>query len=333
MLKNGSLPELLLMRVAQRGMGTEFEVLLPHNCGHHATDLALHALEEVRRIEHLLSIYAPHSDISRINRSAGGGFQRVHRDVATVLREAVEISKSTAGAFDVTAGPLVEAWGFTKRHGEKPSVAAIHDALGKTGFEGIEIDGEANVRLKKKGMSINLGGIGKGFAVDRAGLILRAEGIRPFLIHGGQSSAIARGSQHPDLPGWGVILDHPLRSNHPLGRIWLTDRALATSGSGRQFFHFQGQRFGHVIDPRTGWPVEGIMLSLTVLAPRASQADALATGMFVLGIEESFALAQRTPDVGLICVSSAEREGEVSIRTFGVEDVWEPNVPNAPSID
>ena len=304
-------------------MGTIFEVLLPHGAPATQTSYAMDALDEIERIERELSVYQPQSTLSRLNGLAGGCFIAAGDDLLAVLQVAKRIHRMTQGAFDVTAGPLVKAWGFMDREGRKPKTEEIESALRLVGSERIEFsDSGRTVRLTEPGMQINLGGIGKGYAVDRAAMILQRGGANQFLLHGGQSSAIAFGAQHPDVPGWAVSLNHPTRSNVRIGRVFLRDRALATSGSGRQFFHFAGQRLGHVIDPRTGWPA-GDLLSLTLIGDDAITVDALATGLFVLGREQAFAIAEQLPGVSMITVGPGTREGEVSIDTLRAEGVWQ----------
>jgi FAD:protein FMN transferase len=318
------LPDVWLTHVTRRAMATAFEVLLPHDSPPDQTELAMRSLDEVERIERELSVYIPQSVISRLNRAAGSGWIQVGSDVIEVLKVAKEVHALTQGGFDVTAGPLVKAWGFMEREGRKPSAEEISDALSLVGSQYLEIDeSRRTAQLLQANMQVNLGGIGKGYAIDKAAWVLRAGGTRSFLMHGGQSSAIARGVQHPELPGWAVALNHPTRQSIRLGRVFLNDQALATSGSGRQFFHINGKRMGHVIDPRTGWPA-GDLLSLTLVAPTAMFADALATGMFVLGREAAFRLAADLPEISLLAVSAADRQGEVLVETLRCEEIWQP---------
>ncbi len=316
------------MRAARRAMATEFEIVMPHDCPVTHTDAAMAALDEIQRLEALLSVYQPLSTVSRLNASAGRNPLAVDYDTANVLTAALRIAELTGGAFDITAGPLVKAWGFMDRQGRKPAADELAAARELVGWQRLQWNPTKRIaELPLAGMQINFGGIGKGYAVDQAARVMVGASVPDFLIHGGQSSALARGRQHKDLPGWAVAVDHPTRSQVRIGRVFLQDKALATSGSGRQFFHFQGQRLGHVIDPRSGWPA-GDLLSLTVITPTAMDADALATGMFVLGREKAFALAATLPDVGLIAVAPGKREGDVEISTFNVDRIWqaEPNV-------
>ena len=176
-------------------------------------------------------------------------------------------------------------------------------------------------------MEINLNAIGKGYAVDRCGELLRAAGVEDFLIHGGQSSVLAGGSRagaDADARGWSVALKHPLKPQQRLAEIWLRNRALGMSGSGVQFFHHQGRRYGHVLDPRTGWPAEGV-LSATGLLPSAALADAVSTACFVMGREGVEEYCRNHTDVSAILVCPGEYAAAAS--TFTPAD-WNPKTGN-----
>ncbi len=305
-------------------MATEFVVMLPGTLGQFA-ELALTALEQLDRIENLLSVYRPNSDIARLNHAAGQGPVQVADETIEVLARAVELSVLTCGAFDVTAGPLVDAWGFTKRRGQKPSAAAIAAALEIVGYQKLRIDVDAkSVELLQTGMTVNLGAIGKGFALDRIADLLRSGGASDFLVHGGNSSVLAAGDDVPGSDsGWKVAIEHPRIPRQRVGGLVLKNQSLGTSGSGKQFFHHQGKRLGHVIDPRTGWPA-GEMLSLTVVCASAVDADALATGLFVMGMEDAVARSESWRDelgeVGMVAVLPTPNQAGAMVRCSGLRD-------------
>ncbi len=320
--------EQVVTEVTRRAMATEFGIVLPGE-DRAAVETAIDTLEELERIEAELSVFRPSSAISRINALAGSEPVRVSADVIEVLQRAQALSRLSHGAFDVTAGPLVECWGFTRRRGRKPTAAEIEAARALVGSDLLTIDADARtVFLPRAGMSLNLGGIGKGFAIDRLASRLTAAGVSAFLIHGGRSSVLARGSDTPEpSAGWRVGVEHPLRPGLRLGELRLCDAALATSGSGKQFFHHQGVRHGHVLDPRLGRPA-GDMLSLTVLATTATDADALATACFVDGLALTAQRLTRNctaaaeniePDwpLAALAVVPAERQGDVRLLPLG----------------
>lgn len=319
-----------LVQVSRQAMATEFVVMMPERSG---TDLdaAVSALEELDEIEARLTVYRESSEISRLNREAAGQPVPLSGDTFELLRRAICWSRWSEGAFDVTAGPLVEAWGFTARRGRKPSSEEIREAMTRVGFGHLELDDSAHTaRFRRPGMAVNLGAIGKGFALDRVADRLRDAGARDFLIHGGQSSVLAAGDQIPGSGvGWAVGLAHPSKPQRRLAGVWLRDAAIGTSGSGKQFFHHRGRRFGHVIDPRTGQPA-GDLLSLTVILGSATDADACATGLFVAGSEQAKRLATHsagdceTPrdaagaePLPLIMVHPAGRQDQVSTEALG----------------
>jgi FAD:protein FMN transferase len=312
----------LLTHVTRRAMATEFAIFLPSQWSH-AVELAFETLQQLDEIEQALTIYRDDSEISRVNRTATQQPVVLSAPTFALLERAIRWSERTAGAFDVTAGPLVEAWGFTRRSGRKPDAAEIEVALQQVGYAALVLDAEARtVRFQKPGMSINLGAIGKGDALDRLAASLRANGVTDFLIHGGHSSVIAAGDQQPGSgQGWAVGIAHPTKPKRRLGGIWLKDTSLATSGSGKQFFHHRGQRFGHVIDPRTGTPA-GDLLALTVLMDSAADADACATGLFVLGSEHIQGLCEQPSDwlPSMILVRPGNRQDAVVVDAVGEID-------------
>lgn len=303
-------------------MATEFVVLLPQSDGQSA-DAVLEALEMLDAIEQRLTAYSETSEVARVNRLAFEQPVEVSAATYDLLKRAVWLSELTDGAFDITAGPLIHAWGFMTRSGKKPSDREIESALSKVGYQKIQLDDNSRtVRLSDPGMSINLGAIGKGDALDRLTERLVDHGVENFLLHGGNSSVVARGHQTPDSEqGWAVGLAHPTKPRRRVGGLWLRDQSLATSGSGKQFFHHRGKRYGHVIDPRTGYPA-GDLLSLSVVTESATNADALATGMFVAG---SQAVSEWPNESriwsGLIEIAPGRRQDEVTVQSSG-ETCW-----------
>ena len=273
----------LLTHISHRAMATDFVAILP-NENPEQIEMTIDALEELNEIEAKLTVYQPDSEISQINRL---GFQHpvsVSWMTFRLIERAIQWSKRTAGAFDISAGPLVEAWGFTKRQGRKPTNDEITAAKARVGYDKVVLDpAKQTIGLAQENMAINLGAIGKGFALDRIASLLHERGIKDFLLHGGNSSVIASGDQEIGSGnGWAVGLAHPTKTKHRIAGIWLRNRALGTSGSGKQFFHHRGKRYGHVIDPRSGLPA-GDLQSLTTLAVSATDADACATGLYVAG--------------------------------------------------
>lgn len=312
-----------LLELSRNAMACEFQVSL--NAGQHrgAEEAALQALDLVDRLESQLTVYRPESEVSRLNRAACAGPVQVEPRLFGLLVAAAELHAETGGAFDITSGPLSQAWGFFRRQGRVPPDAEIQAALARIGSPNLVLDPAASsVRFTKPGLEINLNSIGKGYALDRCAELLLAAGVRDFAVHGGHSSILARGSRTgPDAAaaGWVVALRNPLRLEQRLGEIRLRDRALGTSGTAAQFFYSGGRRFGHLLDPRTGWPVEHT-LSTTVLAPTAAQADALATALFVMGPDAAAAYLQAKPDLAAIFVLPGSRAGDTNVVALGMKD-------------
>lgn len=317
--------ERLLLSVSRSAMACEFEVLFNQFQYPQAADLAIEALNLVEQLESRLSVYKPRSDLSVLNRFGSQRAIPLSHDSLTLLQLAQDIHTWTDGAFDITAGSLSEAWGFSRRQGVVPSPEQIADALQRVGSQFLELDGTARQgRLLRTGVKTNPGGIGKGYALDRAAQRLDNGGIADFMIHGGLSSVVARGArQHPQTGGgWLVSLRHPWRLEQVLGTIRLRDQALGTSGSGKQFFHFGGQRYSHIIDPRSGWPAQGL-LSATVICRSGAVADALATALFVMGLERARVFCESHPQVGAVLVVASERETRPHVELLNVApDQW-----------
>ncbi len=317
-----------LLQVARTAMACEFQVFL--NAGQHAgaTETALEALDLVETLEDQLTVYRDHSEVSRLNRTAARQAVVVERALFDLLQQAARLCEETHGAFDITAGPLTKVWGFHRREGRFPAPESLLRAQQDVGSRWLELDAVAQtVRFQRSGLEINLGAIGKGYALDRCSDLFRGRGIDDFLIHGGRSSVLAAGSRldpgHAGR-GWSIAVRHPLRHEQPLGELWLRDRACGTSSSGNQFFHFQGKRYGHIIDPRSGHPADEL-LSATVLAPTAAEADALATAFFVMGAEATGAYCRRHPDVAAVLVRAGSQAGAVDLVTHGLRaDEWQP---------
>ncbi len=310
------------VHVSRKAMACEFEVVL--NAGQYdaGTEIALDALDLVEQLEAQLSYFRPESEISQINRSAAEEPACVEQRLFSLLTIAGEIYDKTDGAFDLTATPLWKAWGFARGEGRLPSEEEVAEALKSVGGSLVEMDADRQtVRFLKAGVELNLGSIGKGYALDRVAGLLDEAGIDDYLIHGGQSSVTAKGSRltGTDLDGWLVGLGHPLRPGSRLGYVRLRDRALGTSGSASQFFRHKGRRYSHIVDPRTGQSAEGV-LSATVLAPQAARADALATAFFVMGPEKAVDYCRSHPELAAILICPAPGSPGFEIKRIGVPD-------------
>jgi thiamine biosynthesis lipoprotein len=251
-------------------MATRFEFVLHGASAAALRAAAEEALDEVDRLENLLSLYRPHTDIARLNAGAAAGPVRIAPETFRLLKRAVALSAATRGAFDVTAGALVRAWGFLGGSGAAADPAALAVARACVGSDRLELD-EANftIRFTRPGVLVDLGSIGKGYALDRAAELLRDAGVTSALLHGGTSTVIALG-QPPDAAAWKVALPEG-------GSVALRDESLSVSaGWGKSFTDAAGRELGHVLDPRRGEPVGGRRWA-AVVAPSATDSDALST--------------------------------------------------------
>ena len=298
-------------------MACRFEVVFNAGEVENATELAVDALDLVEHIESRITVYRDTSELTRLNATAAQGWQNVSPDLFALLLHARGLAARTNGAFDCASNALTRAWGFLERRGRTPADDALAAARERSGLGLVEFDEEGRrVRFLRPGVELNLGAIGKGWALDRALGELRLAGVPSVLVHGGQSSVRARGVQGPALPGrrgWQVGLRHPLRPAERLAAITLDDRALGTSGSGTQFFVDRGRKLGHILDPRTGLPAEAGVISATVIAPEAADADALSTALYVLGADGLASVAAPGGDVGAILVLPGARPGIVRV--------------------
>jgi FAD:protein FMN transferase len=324
-------------------MTCEFEVCFPAGHPENGTSLAIEALDEVESLEEQLSYFRPTSHISRINRLAAEEPVELDADLFNLVVLAMQLNRETDGGYDITSAPLWEAWGFARRGGQIPSDPELADARLLVGGHLVELDAERRtIRFHKPGVRINLGSIGKGYALDVCARRLLSQGMTDFLLHGGQSSVLARGSSLPadisnhigktsggvpllgtssaerNPPSWEIGIRHLGPSGRRLGILRLVDRALGTSTTQFQFFRHAGRRYGHILDPRTGRPAEGV-LSATATAPTAAEADALSTAFFVIGPEAAQNYCQLHPEIGMVMACPGRTGGALEIHTAGFQ--------------
>jgi thiamine biosynthesis lipoprotein len=314
------------IRLTTRAMACDFSVIM--NPGPtEQIEAAGEVLEIVHAIEAWLSIYRESSDLSVVNRTAAAAPVSVRGDLFELLQLADDLHQRTEGAFDMSAGSLSQLWRSCRQQQRVPAPPEVSEALIRAGMSHVKLNSSSNsVQFTQPGIVLDPGAIGKGYALDQACecLVRTEKGPRSFLLHGGHSSLLARG-EHNGHRGWPVGLGNPLFTEKRLGTILLCDSAMATSGSNIQFYRHEGRRFGHILDPRTGWPVEG-MLSVTVLAPSAAVADALSTAFFVMGVEKARISCENWPGIGVILIPFPEQSRKVQPVVIGVPPdmiVWD----------
>lgn len=256
--------------------------------------------------------FSKESEIEKINSLAGIMPYKPSKECFELIRESIRISQKTKGAFDITVGVLSELWGFEnfskKEDFNLPNPKKLTSCLSLVGYDKILIDEkEKSVFLKKKGMRINLGGIAKGYAIKKAKEILEQYGFEKFLINFGGDIYVKNKTKNP----WRIAIQHPRDRNKFLTILELYTTSCATSGDYERFFMINNKRYHHIFDPKSGYPKEGIA-SVTVLCDDPVVADALATGIFVLGEKEGIELAE---ELRISCIIVSEKHNKLYIHT------------------
>ncbi|WP_110173480.1 FAD:protein FMN transferase [Luteitalea pratensis] len=296
------------IHVHRRAMACRFEVTLAA-ADRAFVPAALTALDEIDRLEHELSVFIATSAISELNRNAADRAVAVPAGVAELLMDCQRVHRDTDGAFDLTTTPLSRCWGFLGREPRVPQRAAIEEARRQVGFGAVHVSSDPPaVAFSRPGIEVNLGAVGKGYALDCAASVLRDSGVHHALLSAGGSSIVAMGGRGA---GWVVDVVSPLRPGQPIATLSLRNAALGTSGAGEQFVVQDGRRYGHVIDPRTGWPADGI-LSVSVVASSAARADALSTGFLVGGVDLARRYCSEHPDV-LALITPDDESGQTIV--------------------
>ncbi len=266
-------------------MGSEFRIACYAPTKQLAAGAITAAFDEVRRIDQLLSNYKPTSELSNLNREASKRDFKVSAELADLLASCLRYSKESEGAFDITVGSLVKAWGFYKGIPSTPNALTLWWAKRNSGYCNLQLNhADRTVRFLRSSLQLDPGGIGKGYAVDQAVAVLREYGIERALVSSGTSSIYALGTPPDDAAGWSLDIRVPSEPTATETVVSLQDEALSTSGSYEKFFEQDGKRYGHILDPRTGRPAEG-MAAVSVIAPLTLDSEAWSTALFVNGAE------------------------------------------------
>jgi thiamine biosynthesis lipoprotein len=271
-----------IVKLGWRAMNTRFEVAVWGRDTPYLTAACEEAQREIEALDRQLSFYRDDSDIRELNVYAAQGPVIVEAQLFALLQRAKELGEATGGAFDITVAPLLRAWGMTGAGGQIPSEEELEAARAITGWELVELDPERRtVHFLREGVQIDLGAIGKGYAIDRAVELLRDSEIPGGLIHGGTSTVAAIGPQ-PDGSPWQIAIQDPANPEASVGTAELAHEALSVSAVHGKFFTEGEARYGHVLDPRSGQPVEANLLA-AVSCPSATDSDALSTALVTEG--------------------------------------------------
>ena len=263
-------------------MGSDFEITVVAKTQLEADKQIAIAIGEISRIEALISSWKPTSETSNINKNAGASPVQVSEELFSLIQRALQISNLTDGAFDISYASMDKLWKYDGSMTQIPSKEAIKKSVAKVGYQDIVVDPQnSTVFLKNKGMKIGFGAIGKGYAADKAKKLLISNGVSGGIINA--SGDINSWGSKPSGSSWQVAITNPLNKNKAFAMLPIKD-AVVTSGNYQKYVTFNSRRYSHIIDPRTGYPSQGI-ISVTVFAPKAELADALATSVFVMGVE------------------------------------------------
>lgn len=258
------------------------------------------AIAETKRIENQISDWIPTTPISTINKNAGIKPIKVDDEVFGLVERALKISQLTEGAFDISYASMDKIWKFDGSMKEMPTPEAIKKSVAKIGYKKVILDTkEKTIFLKEEGMKLGLGGIGQGYIADKVKELLFSKGCKSGIIN--VSGDINAWGKQPDGKPWSVGIVNPMNKNKVFATFPLEDSSVETSGSYEKYVTFNGKRYSHIIDPRTGYPATGIV-SVSVFAKQTEVADALATGIFVLGVEVGLDLANQIKGIGCIIV-------------------------------
>jgi FAD:protein FMN transferase len=317
--------------VARHAMATRFEIVLEGDDPMRLRAAGELALDEIETVEAQLSLYRASSEVANINAYAADGAVRVESGLFRLLKHARELHRVSMGAFDITIAPLVRCWGFMKGAGAIPEPAAIDAARACSGMDKVVLnDTKRTIRFTTPGAMLDFGAIGKGHALDRAAEVLREAGVENAFLHGGTSTVYALG--HPSgSESWKVAVKFPVPdpSQTPgevpddmIAIVPLKDEGFSVSAVWGKSFQSGGRHYGHVLDPRSGEPVNHALLSAVVL-PSATDTDALSTALLVLGEGGHDLLAREAPGIrSLVVLRGAEGRIEVEANDFPLEPAW-----------
>lgn len=297
-------------------MGTIFSVIAYGANSAQLEEVVRQAFREIDRLNSEMSHYKPESELSAINRQAHRQRVVVTPELFKLLKESLRYSEETDGAFDITVGPLMKAWGFFRGWGRFPSQTELTEVMKRIGYRHVKLDAPTStIEFDVPEVDLDLGAIGKGYAVDRVVEILRSAGISRALVSSGSSSIYALGTP-PGKQGWEVTVCHPLDRRKTVSRLCLQNISISVSGDIEKFFELDGKIYSHIMDPRSGMPVEGRLMT-AVISPSATKGDALSTFFLVEGVEKSRAYLEHHSDLMAIFylpVRSSHKVDEIVLK-------------------
>jgi FAD:protein FMN transferase len=295
-----------LHKRVEKLMGNRFEIGVVSQDETWANQQIENAIDEIKRIEKLLTTYAADSQTNQINQSAGIEPVVVDAEVFGLIARSIQLSRLTQGAFDITYGSIDKSlWNFDQQMKSLPSKEVAQEMVKLINFENIVLnEPQKSVFLREKGMRIGFGGIGKGYAADKAKVLLQQNGIKAGIINA--SGDLATWGHQPDGKPWTIGIANPNMKNTAFSRLNISNLAVATSGNYEKFVVIDGKKYSHTIDPKTGYPVQGIK-SVSIIAPSAELADALATPVMVMGKEVGLDLINQLKGIACIIIDEQNK--------------------------
>lgn len=281
-----------------------------------AEDAISKAFDEINRIEDIYSVYKDISEISRINRLRKNERLQITDGVFNLIHKALDYGERTNGAFDITVKPLIDLWSVARKTNKPPNEHELKRVLGRVGYKSVVLNElTRTIHFKKDGMSIDLGGVAKGYATDRAVSVLKANGLANALVNSGGDMYCLGKKTAREL--WKVGIQHPRDKNRLFLEIKLKDRAINTSGDYERYFVIDKKRYSHIIDPRNGYPIGDNIISASVIAPDSTTSDILATAMCVMG-EKGFDVIRELQGIDAVLVT--EDAGRLTVKmSEGIE--------------
>lgn len=287
-------------------MGNHFELSVIAEDETWAMERIEAGVQEIRRIEQLLTTFNDESETNLINRNAGIAPVAVSRETFDLVDRSIRLSGITQGAFDITYGSVDKRlWNFDTQMKKLPDPALAKKMVRLINYRNIILDSEkSTVLLKEKGMRIGFGGIGKGYAAEKAKAVMRQLGVESGIVNA--SGDLAAWGYQPDGKPWTIGIVHPAASGQIFSKLVITDMALATSGNYEKFIVIDGKKYSHTIDPRTGLPVRGIQ-SVTIICPNAEIADAIATPVMIMGVKAGLDMINQLKDMEAVIIDDDSR--------------------------
>jgi thiamine biosynthesis lipoprotein len=307
LILGGSLPGFsqVLVKRQMTLMGSVFSIMVVAKDSVQANEAIDRGVEEISRIENLISEWRPETQISQVNTQAGLRPVRVDKEVLDLTKRAIDYSKISAGAFDISIAAMDRLWRYDGTMTEMPAPETIRKSVEQVGYEHIVVDSlNSTIYLSRLGMKIGFGSIGKGYAADKCRELLKASGIAAGIINA--SGDLSAWGEQPNGKPWAIGINNPFRAGRLVKILKIRTGSVATSGSYGKYAEINGKRYSHIINPKTGYPSTGLT-SVTISGPSAEFANALSTSIMVLGVKEGMQLVKRYPSYQYFFLTEAGR--------------------------